>query len=55
MPEVERVYYEHDSNCTNDDLGDPDEATGLRMCQKCRGVFDAKGNGVAVTDKRFDV
>ncbi len=52
--EVERVYYNHDSNCNKKNFTVINER-GLRTCLDCAGIFDEKGNGVATTDKRFDV
>jgi hypothetical protein len=52
--QIEREYYVHESVCTRKDFY-PTNARGLKQCKDCAGVFDAKtGNGVAVTDKRFD-
>lgn len=48
-----RVFYEHDTECTGKSFY-PVNEKGLRTCKECSGVFDAKGKGVAVTDKRFD-
>lgn len=51
--EEQRVYYNHEPGCDDDDLGQPN-ARGLRTCNNCAGVFDAEGKGVAVTSKKFD-
>lgn len=51
--EIEREFYSHDSTCSGNDFDPPNER-GLKRCRDCSGVFDEKGNGVAVTDKRFD-
>lgn len=51
--ELERVYYEHDGNCSEKNFTEENNR-GLRTCLDCAGVFDKKGKGVAVTDKRFD-
>lgn len=47
-----RVYYEHDANCTPV-FKEPNDH-GIRQCLECAGFFDKDGKGVAVTDKRFD-
>lgn len=51
--DIERVYYEHEAQCDKKSFH-PANARGLRTCKDCAGVFDSAGNGVAVTDKRFD-
>lgn len=49
-----REYYEHDAECTPDELG-PINRLGLRKCKGCAGVFMADGKtGLALTSKRFD-
>lgn len=48
-----RIYYIHDSNCSEDNFTEPN-SRGLRTCLDCAGIFDAEGKGVATTDKRFD-
>lgn len=53
MPEIVREYYDHDANCSKKNFTEPN-ARGLRTCLDCAGIFDEKGRGVAVTDKRFD-
>lgn len=45
--------YEHDISCTKKNFTELNER-GLKTCLDCAGVFDAKGNGVSPTDKRFD-
>lgn len=52
--EIEREYYVHETDCSEKLFTEPNER-GLKTCLDCAGVFDAKtGNGVALTDKRFD-
>lgn len=52
--EDNRVYYQHDANCSTKNLS-PENEKGLRTCLDCAGIFRADGKtGVAVTDKRFD-
>lgn len=51
--EQERVYYEHDATCSEDNFTELNDRM-LKTCLDCAGVFDAFGKGVAVTDKRFD-
>lgn len=53
MTEIHREYYSHDAGCSEDNFTEANER-GLRICIDCAGVFDEKGEGVAVTDKRFD-
>lgn len=48
-----RERYDHDATCSKKNFTEPNER-GLRTCLDCAGVFDEKGNGVAMTDKRFD-
>lgn len=50
---VERVYYTHDSNCSETNFTAANDV-GLRTCLDCAGIFDANNKGVCVTDKRFD-
>lgn len=51
--EIIREYYEHDGDCSKTNFTEKN-ARGLRTCLDCAGVFDENGNGVAVTDNRFD-
>lgn len=51
--EIEREFYEHEPYCDKDNFSLPNER-GLRLCNDCAGMFDKDGNGVAVTDLRFD-
>lgn len=51
--EIIREYYQHDSTCDQKSFDEPNER-GLKRCQDCSGVFDEKGKGVCITDKRFD-
>lgn len=51
--EEERVYYTHNAECDKKNFTEPN-ARGLRTCLDCAGVFDEKGNGVAVTSRKFD-
>jgi hypothetical protein len=49
----DRIFYEHDADCSKTNFTDSNEDK-LRTCLDCAGVFDSEGNGIAVTDKRFD-
>ncbi len=51
--DIERIYYEHDSNCSRKNFTEVN-AKGLKTCRDCAGIFDEKGKGVCVTDKKFD-
>lgn len=51
--EQDRVYYEHDANCSKDNFTEPNER-GVKTCLDCAGHFDENGKGLAVTSKRFD-
>lgn len=56
MPNLEenRVYYEHDANCSGTNFGLP-SSNGIKKCLDCAGLFDEiTGKGLSVTDKRFD-
>lgn len=56
MPEfdlTDREHYVHDNNCSKTDFEEPN-AHGYKRCKECSGVFDENGNGVAITDKKFD-
>lgn len=48
-----REYYRHTPECTEKDF-EPFNERGLRRCKHCSGIFNAKGDGVATTDRRFD-
>ncbi len=52
--EDNRVYYAHDSNCSEKNFSEVDEITGLKQCLDCSSIFDADGKGVAVTSTKFD-
>lgn len=52
--EIERVYYEHDADCSRVNYTETNEF-GYRTCLDCAGVFWAVSDkGLAVTDKAFD-
>lgn len=51
--EIVREYYFHDNECSGKNFTELNER-GLKTCLDCGGVFNEDGNGVAVTDKRFD-
>lgn len=51
--EDRREYYVHNESCSGKNLMEPNER-GLRTCIDCAGIFDAKGNGIAVTSKKLD-
>jgi DNA-binding transcriptional MerR regulator len=51
--EIQREYYYHDAGCPANRFTEPNE-NDLRTCLDCAGIFDHKGNGVCVTDRRFD-
>lgn len=51
--EIERVYYEHDADCSTKDFTEL-SPNGLKTCVDCAGVFDADGKGVSTTSKKFD-
>lgn len=53
MTDIQRTYYYHDAACSQENFTEVNPR-GLRTCRDCAGVFDSNGNGVAVTDKRFD-
>lgn len=51
--EENRVYYQHDIQCSGTNFHPPNDR-GLRTCIDCSGVFDEDGKGVCVTSKKFD-
>jgi len=53
MEEQVRVYYSHDAGCDGESFHETN-GWGLKTCIQCAGIFDAEGNGVCITDKRFD-
>lgn len=48
-----RERYQHDAGCDRESFT-PENERGLRTCKDCAGVFDEKGEGVAIQDRRFD-